>query len=80
MMGLQFSLENVYVPVKITEIRKDKNENYGEIVGNISRAANTQSAIKSSDFYANSSFLIDLERLVIQCPVVSSGKNKFYFF
>ena len=78
--GTSVSLENVYVPVKITEIRKDKNENYGEIVGNISRAANTQSAIKSSDFYANSSFLIDLERLVIQCPVVSSGKNKFYFF
>ena len=79
--GNRVSLENVFVPVKITEIVKSKNENYGEIVSNISKAANTQSAIKQSDFYANDLFLVEIERFTQKHSVSDKyGKNKFYFF
>ena len=79
--GSRISLENVYVPVKITEINKEKNKNYGNIVSNISKAANTQSAVKASDFYANDLFLVKIERLTHGHPVnTRTGKNKFYFF
>ena len=79
--GSRISLENVFVPVKITEINKEKNNNYGNIVSNISKAANTQSAVKASDFYANDLFLVKIERLTHDHPVnTRTGKNKFYFF
>ena len=79
--GSRISLENVFVPVKITEINKEKNNKYGNIVSNISKAANTQSAVKASDFYANDLFLVKIERLAHDHPVnTRSGKNKFYFF
>lgn len=79
--GSRISLEKVFVPVKITEINKEKNNNYGNIVSNISKAANTQSAVKASDFYANDLFLVKIERLTHDHPVnTRAGKNKFYFF
>lgn len=79
--GSRISLENVFVPVKITEINKEKNNNYGNIVSNISKAANTQSAVKASDFYANDLILVKIERLTHDHPVnTRSGKNIFYFF
>lgn len=79
--GSNISLDNVYVPVKITEIKKDGNNlNYKDLVSDISKAANTQSVIKSSDFYANDPLLVELERNVNRTPVVNAGKNSYYFF
>jgi hypothetical protein len=74
------SLSNIYVPVKITELRRDLN--YSETVNSISKAANTQTAIKSSDFYANDLFLVELERLAQKNPVdlKEEGFNSYYFF
>lgn len=53
------NLENVFVPMKISVI-KDK-ENGKEIIDKISRSANSQTAIKNSDFSANDPFLVDFE-------------------
>ena len=79
--GTRVSLEDVYVPVKITEIIKSREVDPSEIVSNISQAANTQSAIKNSDFHANNPFLIDIERHSKRLPVTNnSGENTYYFF
>ena len=72
-------LTDVFVPVKITELKRD--DKYGETVGNISKAANTQSSIKNSDFYANRPLLIEIERLSLKNPASDQyGINKYYFF
>lgn len=75
----KYDLSKVYVPVKITELKKDNN--YSKVVGAISKAANTQSAIRSSDFYANHPFLVGVERLSKKLSVLApSGDLTFYFF
>lgn len=74
-------LSNVFVPVKITEITQSREINPSEIVSSISRAANTQSAIRNSDFYSNKQFLVDIERHSKRIPVSNdAGKNIYYFF
>ena len=79
--GSRVSLENVYVPVKITEVIKTKDVDPSKIVSNISQAANTQSAIKNSDFHANNPFLIEIERHSKRLPVTNTeGTNTYYFF
>ena len=72
-------LDDVFVSVKITELKKD--EKYSETVGKISKAANTQTAIRESDFYANDTLLINFERLSTKNPIRNTfGNNIFYFF
>ena len=73
------SLSNVMVAVKITSIKKD--ENYSKTVENISKAANTQTAVKKSDFDSNKKVLLDIERLSFKNPVLDqNGLNTYYFF
>jgi hypothetical protein len=72
------SLNNVYVQVKITSLRKD--ENYSNIVSSIAKAANTQTAIRSSDFYTNDPFLIEIERLSEKTPFVDNKGNYIYYY
>jgi hypothetical protein len=75
----KISLEEVFVPVKITALKKD--DDYARMVTNISLAANTQTTIKGSDFYANDSYLINIERISLKNPVVNDlDKNIYYFF
>ena len=79
--GTKVSLDDVYVPVKITEIIKSKEVDPSKIVSNISQAANTQSVIKNSDFHANNPFLIDIERHSKRLPVTNNSDiNTYYFF
>lgn len=52
-------LGKVFVPMKISVIR-DK-ENCDKIIKAISTSANSQTAIKNSDFSANEPYLVDLE-------------------
>ena len=55
----EVDLSKVFVPMKISVIRdKDHSD---EIVKAISTSANSQTAIKNSDFSANEPFLVDLE-------------------
>jgi hypothetical protein len=73
------SLDGVFVAVKITALKKD--DDYSKTVTKISLAANTQTAISSSDFYANNSYLIEIERFSTKNPVQNkSEKNIYYFF
>lgn len=81
MKGVNLSkLSKVFVSMKVSVI-KDK-ENQGVIVQKISRFANTQSAVKKSDFNINEPFLIDIENQSHQewCKT-PTGKpvNKWFF-
>lgn len=53
-------LSKVFVPMKVSVIRD--TENAENIVKAISTSANSQTAIKNSDFSANEPYLIDLEK------------------
>lgn len=73
-------LTKVYVAMKISVI-KDK-DNLPHIVPRISRFANTQSAVKKSDFNINEQFLVELEQRSREEWVVNSaGKpvSKWFF-
>ena len=72
------SLQNVFVQVKITSLRKD--ENYSKIVSSIAKAANTQTAIRTSDFYTNDPFLIEIERLSDKTPFIDKKGNYVYYY
>jgi hypothetical protein len=73
------SLNDVFVAVKITALQK--GDEYSKIVGNISEAANTQSAISTSDFYTNDKKLVLLEQLSMKNPAQNEDdRNVYYFF
>lgn len=73
-------LASVYVAMKISVI-KDK-EQLNTIVPKISRFANTQSAVKKSDYDVNEGFLVDLEQRSREEWVLNAMKNpvsKWFF-
>lgn len=73
-------LASVYVAMKISVV-KDK-DSLSEIVPKISRFANTQSAVKKSDFNINEGFLVELEHQSRETWVLNtSGKpvSKWFF-
>ena len=72
------SLKEVYVAVKITSLRKDKE--YSSVVSKISQAANTQSTISNSDFYANDKLLVDVEQLASKNPTQNELDHSIYYF
>ena len=75
----KFSLKEVYIAVKITELKKNKD--YSTIVNKISQAANTQSAVSESDFFANDKMLVEIEKLSSRNPIqTDDNRNIFYFF
>lgn len=69
----EVDLSKVYVPMKISIIRD--LEHSEEIVRAISNSANSQNAIKKSDFSSNDPYLIDMERFS-RSEWVPSGNNK----
>ena len=75
---LKKSLSDIYVQVKITVLRK--TDHYTDIIRNISKYANSQTAIKPSDFWTNDSYLIDFEKLSLRCPIQIDGSIIYYFF
>lgn len=76
----EVDLSKVFVPMKISVIRDEENSD--EIVKAISTSANSQTAIKNSDFSANEPYLVDLENLS-RSEWVPNGNNrpicKWYF-
>lgn len=54
-------ISNIYVQMKISVIKKE--EEFGIIVSQISRYANTQNKVNDADFSANNPTLIELEKL-----------------
>ena len=69
----EVDLSKVFVPMKISVIRDLEHDE--EIVKAISNSANSQNAIKKSDFSANEPYLIDLERYS-RSEWVPNGNNK----
>ena len=66
-------LSKVYVPMKISVIHDAEHDD--EIVRAISVSANSQTAIKNSDFSANDPYLVDLEKFS-RSEWVPNGNSK----
>lgn len=75
---LKKSLSDVNVQVKITVL--NRTDNYAGLIKNISRYANSQTAVKLSDFWTNDSYLIDFEKLSLRNPFQIEGSFINYFF
>lgn len=69
----EVEMSKVFVPMKISVIRDIENSD--DIVKAISTSANSQTAIKNSDFSANEPYLIDLEKFS-RSEWVPNGNNK----
>ena len=69
----EVDLSKVFVPMKISVIRDAEHDD--EIIKSISISANSQTAIKNSDFSANDPYLVDLERFS-RTEWVPNGNNK----
>lgn len=76
----EVELSKVFVPMKVSVIRDADNSE--DIIKAISTSANSQTAIKNSDFSANDPFLVDLENKS-RTEWVPNGNNrpicKWYF-
>ena len=71
----KLDISSVQVPAKITVIMADK---LSEMVGNISKYANSQNPVQIADFSANEPFHVKIEELAntIWCP----GEEKRWFY
>ena len=65
------TLENIFVPVKITVIRSE--EDYDDMVSKISKYANSQNKVTDADFFSNHPFHVEFERLSNQ--IVAPAAN-----
>lgn len=71
-------LKNVRVPAKIIVLRRSDEVSEDALIADISRYANSQSAVKTSDHYANKPFHVTLEKLALStyCP---DGAGRWYY-
>ena len=69
----EVDLSKVFVPMKISVIRDAEHDD--ELIKQISVSANSQTAIKNSDFSANDPYLVDLEKFS-RTEWVPNGNNK----
>jgi hypothetical protein len=71
-------LSKVRVPAKIIVLRHSDELAEDALIADISRYANSQSAVKGSDHYANKPFQIQLEKLAMTtyCP---DGVGRWYY-
>ncbi len=72
------SLSQIYLQVKITVLRK--TDNYPVLIGNISKYANSQTAVKNSDFWTNDHYLLNIEKVSLGNPIQKDNKFINYFF
>ncbi len=73
-------LQNIFVPMKLTVV---KNDDYDEMISNISKYSNKQNAVKDSDFFANHPFHRAFEKLSKKIPApAKSGyiTNTYWFY
>ncbi|HOX49917.1 MAG TPA: AIPR family protein [Fibrobacteria bacterium] len=56
-------LTKVFVPAKIVVLKSEGEDDEEDLIADISRFANSQTAVKASDLAANKGFHIELERL-----------------
>lgn len=75
-------LSGVVVPMKLTILKRRENE--AEMVSNISRFANTQTAIAKSDLSSNEPFYVEMQKYSRAIPCykdnVVAPVNEYYWF
>jgi hypothetical protein len=71
-------LRKVRVPAKIIVLRRSDGLAEDALIADISRYANSQSAVKGSDLYANKPFHVQMEKLAMTtyCP---DGVGRWYY-
>ncbi|MCF7698244.1 AIPR family protein [Loktanella sp. M215] len=71
-------LSKVSVPAKIIILKNDEAEGREKLIGNISRYANSQNAVKTSDLSANRQIHVELEKLskATWCP---DGTGRWFY-
>jgi hypothetical protein len=71
-------LRPVRVPAKVIVLRRSDSVTEDALIADISRYANSQSAVKASDHYANKPFHVALEKLAMStyCP---DGVSRWYY-
>lgn len=71
-------LRKVRVPAKIIVLRRSDALSEDALIADISRFANSQSAVKGSDHYANKPFHVQMEKLAMTtfCP---DGTGRWYY-
>jgi hypothetical protein len=81
------TLNNIYVPMKLTVIKSigdenEQEERYNNMVEQISRCANCQNPVKDADFFSNSPFHILMEKMSIKymAPPVGGKPNQTVWF
>jgi len=72
------SLSQIYLQVKITVLKK--TDKYLELVSNISKYANSQTAVKLSDFWTNDHYLLGIEKISLRNPIQKNDVFIYYFF
>lgn len=71
----EVDLSKVFVPMKVSVIRDSERDD--EIIRSISISANSQTAIKNSDFSANDPYLVDLEKFSRSEWIPNGNKKPF---
>ena len=73
------SLDNIFVPMKLTIV---KNDDYDEMIQNISRYANSQNKVTEADLFSNHPFHRTFEELSkkIQTPVTAGSVISTYWY
>lgn len=72
----EYDLSKVFVPMKISVIKD--SEKYSEIVKDISTSANSQTAVKRSDFLSGDEYLLRIDSISKQ-EIEPYSKTKWYF-
>ncbi|HNY31360.1 MAG TPA: AIPR family protein [Fibrobacteria bacterium] len=71
-------LGKVFVPAKIVVLKSSVGEDEEDLIADISRFANSQTAVKASDLAANKTFHIELERLS-KSVYCSDGTSRWFY-
>ncbi len=74
------TLENIFVPVKITVIRSEQE--YDDMVSKISKYANSQNKVTDADFFSNHPFHVEFERLSksVVAPAVNGSVTQTMWY
>lgn len=72
-------LHNIFVPMKLTVV---KNEDYDEMIANISKYSNKQNGVTDADFFSNNPFHRTFETLSkkVQAPAKDGSVDTTYWY
>jgi len=74
----EVDLTHVRIPAKIIVLKSKNTENEEKLISNISKYANSQNSVKSSDLSANNPFHVEIEKLALStyCP---NGIGRWFY-